>query len=109
MASLGSWKSSVHARQGPRAVTRDSISRSLVTFEIQTGVSTTVTVVMGVMQLTRFGWSGRAWTREPAAREELLQRDGEVLGLVQGQLGESQHQLLKQQQEASNHQHHSCF
>lgn len=56
-------------------------------------------------QLPRFGWSGRARTQEPAACEE--QRDGEVLELVQGQLGESQ--LLKQQQEASHRQHHPCF
>lgn len=74
-----------------------------------TGVCANGTVVMGDdasgKQLARFGWSGRAWTQEPAACEE--QRDGEVLELVQGQLGESQ--LLEQQQEASHHQHHPHF
>lgn len=73
-------------------------SHSLIVFVMKTGDSTYVTVVTGGnasgKQPARFGWSGCVGTQEPAACEELLQRDGEVLELVQGQLGESQRQRL---------------
>lgn len=55
----------------------------------------------------RFVWSGHVWTQEPEACKELLQRDGELLELLQGQQGWSQCQQFKQQQEASqNRKHH---
>lgn len=41
------------------------------------------------------GLGGQGTSQEPAACEKMLHRGGDVLELVQGQLGGSQRQLLK--------------